>query len=344
MGTKPTHIGVRAGEADHARLRQALDVARDLQHGESVAPELVERSRQTLVDAVWSGDSATRNTADAGLQVIYDRSAEPADRAELLGELVAVGHLAKGLFQRLTHRGGSLPLSRAEWRWLADCLKQPLVERLSGVAEMLEKEGNDERSAPVAPAQSPKQSPDQESAYDRRLSMKPVDRHGQAVAAADPRFDRLADPAEPEERRLDAALAMGPAAVPLLLRLLGGEQHEFATVSLCHLGTTAEARQAVHDAAGRLAFDPSLRPTAEMIRASVEHREAGGASQGAGRRQVRDAAIGDSWLLRALSSCDSPNIMRASVGREVVAIPLAMRQLVAVRLRRGWTESPPEIA
>jgi len=338
MGTRPVHVGAQAGTTDLAQLQQAVDTARGLQAGQSVAPGQVSGARETLIDTLWNEDPTVNHVARQGLGILYDCSIAAEDRAELVGELVAAGPRGRPVLDDLGRRKGELPLSEAEFVGLQGDLELPPAGRLASIAAMLQRETPAEAPSPVMPDGSQDESGRKEFA-DRPQRLPVVRRAGRAVAAGDPQFGRLRDAAIPEPARLDAALQLGAKAVPALLELLGGDQNEFASVALVHLGRAPEARQAVADATTRLEFNPELRPTAEVVRASLQGSGTTASDDRGARLRTRQANIGDTWLLRALKSCDSPNIMQAAAGREVAVIPIALRELAAARVRRGWSES-----
>ena len=146
------------------------------------------------------------------------------------------------------------------------------------------------------------------------------------------------DSAEPSSR-FEAAIAMKEQAVPSLAQMLRGadaDGREVAFAALMDLGLHHGLDKAVHREVTALKLgetQPGVRLAATCIAQRIEHGTA--APSGQARHLPDQGKIGDGLLRRALASCDEPGILRAAAGREVVAIPLAVRQLASLRSRRA---------
>ena len=339
--TKPGFSQSTTGGADAARVARAVEVAQRVGRGEAVAPQAVAQSRDALLDALWSGRAAAA-PAQQGLVALCQAAGSAEERGELLGELVAAGEHARPILAQLVGSAAGAAvgglLSADEWRSLTEGLSLPAAERLGRIGAMLSRE------APAAASSTPADSaraPQEQALEPRATPAADIRADGRATTEGGPDgrgAGTQASEAAAEGARLDAVVAQGPAAIPGLVRQLGGGEgeREFAALALVRLGRNPQAGRAVYSEMRRLEGDPALRPTAEFVRGQLDR----GGGDAVARHRARNAGIGSGMLMRALAACDAPCLLRAATGRETIAIPLALGHLVALRGRqRGANRS-----
>jgi hypothetical protein len=155
----------------------------------------------------------------------------------------------------------------------------------------------------------------------------------QTTVRRDPKT-ALVDKSLDASLRVEAAIALGQDGLAHLGSMLreGGNEREVAFVALGQLAEDPRLARQIHNQMKLLESEPDVRRTAECIRRGIESGSGGWAGN---QRHLGDQArIGDGWLSRAIASCDRPGILQAAAGREVYAIPLALRQLAKLRSRR----------
>jgi len=348
--------------ADMARMCQAIETATQMEAGKPVSPKARAQATEVLLELLYTMTGMGANISHA-LVVLCRSSKDVVEQAELFGEFVAAGERGQLVLDQLTEQTLPEPI-RAYFRAdeltsLQESLTQPPHERLAVIAEMLDHEQSQTSSPPPTRPEEPTERPEEHAPQPRPPTIeskdedrdssgtgpdpeKPISSVGQnSVPQAVETAVALRDSNMLEEARLDAALSVGKSAVPELAGMLQASPNdqEFACAALVHLGRTNEAAaRSVLNHMRQLESDPNLRPIAELIRSQVED-DSNQTADLAARHRAKDAKIADGWLRRAIDNCDRPNILKAAAGRDVLAIPLALKRLVAMRAsRRGRLE------
>jgi hypothetical protein len=280
------------------------------------------------------------------------------EQAQVLGHVIAAGVSGGPILDRLVAAGGDTVsiagMSPAELQALRNSLTRTPQERLALIVDMLRAEMASRPQVPGHPSRPAEAAAQERGVEQRETSLEDVKSEEetpsgsgpdgeelvsgggrpQSDAYADPKsalVDKSLDPSV----RVDAAVEMGEAAIPVLTAMMRGgrDEKEVATVSLMRMvrekpGTALR----VHDEMKLLEGEPEVRRTAEYVRRGVE--DVGGTRPGSQQHLSDQANIGDGWLSRAIASCDRPDILCAASGREFRAIPLALRQLVSMRSKR----------
>lgn len=350
--SQTTDIGV----AD-AQFRRAADVVEQLQGGAQVAPQAVAQAGHALVDSLWRGQAVHLAAAQDGLSLLIPRMSDVGDQAQALGEVIAAGTNARPVLDGLAARGADAVsvagLSPLEMQSLKDQLASPPQELLATIADLLQAEAPASSQAPASRAPAANPAPRAEALPPRQFSMEDAveedpspsgtgpDGDGPASIMSAPQgapsgdsMDVLMDGSVDSSVRVNAAMAMGSMAIAPLVRMLrgnNGDEKELAFVALTRLGADAGTEREVRDQMRVLEGEPDARPTAECIRRGIE---SGGAWSGQQRHLAEQANVSDGWLSRAIASCDRPGILSAAAGREVYAIPLALRQVASLRSKR----------
>jgi hypothetical protein len=317
-------------------LRDADETARNLAAGKAVSTEARARARDAFLDQLWRNSPGTQEAAQRGLLEIYEHSHNEQERSGLIGELVAAGNPAKELLEKIVKTEPSLA-------WLLPLLPLPLSEKLTRIAYFLASEagevpgesdpGSDSPTAPSSNFPRVVFDRPEESQHDKKPDR---DDGGPKIGDGPPELERtLLNPDLDQPTRLDAAMRMGDASVPVLASLLThpdeGER-EFAMVAMSHLGKADATWRQVHTALQRFEMQTGHRRFAESILEGIEaarHPEA--AETGARKRPKSAAGAPDGWLRRALRDCDAPSILQASAGREAFAITLAVKRYAELR-------------
>lgn len=337
---KPGYSNTSGLEVSQADTTAALQVASDVMANKDVSDAAVLQSTRALLDAC-SGPTIPATTQH-GLIALIPRLETPEQRAEAIGELVAIGANTQDVVDNLCQAGEDSPLdgvlSPDEHSSLRNCLVDSLEQRMAMIAGMV----GQRAPAPAEPSQTYQHPAEQAMLNAQRTELVETDdirgsappdmssgpEQGGVTEAGVGEDMSLGDEAIPPETRLAAAVEQGAEAIGELENLLlrGGQGQEFAYVAMMHLGKSPATRRAVHSSARRMEANEAIRPVAETIR---RHVERGGTAGVDAARNRGAAAVGNGWLQRALASCDSPSIMKAAVGREAMAIPLAMRTLAS---------------
>lgn len=343
-----------------AELRRAGDVVGQVRAGEQVAPDAVAHAGEALVDALWGGEASQLALAQDGLPVLIGATREADAQGQLLGDVVAAGARGGPVLDRLTAPDAGAAsvagMSPEELRTLRSSLGRSTRERLEVVADMLRAEMPPGQEVPGRSSPPGNEGPGQWALTQRQTSIESVETAGPgdespSISGPDgedlaPHADQpgqpayedaeaaLTDPSLDPSQRVGAAMLIGSGAIPLLGTMLGRsrDEREVAAVALMRLGAQPETARQVHDRMKLLEGEPAVRPTAEYIRRGIE---SGGGTWSANQRHLADQAdMGEGWLGRAIASCDRPGILTAAAGREIRAIPLALRQLASMRSRR----------
>ena len=327
-----------------AALGRANAIVADLRADKPVAEGLVADAKNTLLDELWSGKAASRDTAQHGLVTIYSRSKDAATRAELIGDLFAAGPQGRAALQELMAGAPSTRLTHDDLHDFAASADRPLSERLQLVISKLATEAGRSRAPNDSKPRAPQpHTPGTGADVATLPSEERSSRAGRVVArrTSDPpkpgdALDDVKNTELPHDYRQARALEAGRSAVALLTPMLTGKnegEREFAVSTLIHLGRTRAAGREVYQEMVRLeANEPQARRSAELIRSAIEDG-AGDRPDARTRDRVRGATVSDGWLRAALQSCDAPSILRAAAGREVVAIALGTRTLHEIRER-----------
>ena len=361
--TTKSDTGYSDGLVNRADVQRALATVQDLRDGISVSPTALAESQETLLQMLWQDSSAS--AVHAPLIIILENSSDAASQGELLGELIATGKRTAPILDRLSLRSMKFHLADDESSALRDALSHSIRDRLALLGKMLQdsKRDRQQQDQPRSDGGRELSPNDREPADDespgpsgggaKQSALHETETSRQRIAKVDPRrpdpggpdpdagqggpgkaefdaasADQLLDRSIPEGTRIDLATDIGSPAVPILAKLLGGEDNEFATLALVHLGQQAKSRHSVYTTALRLESMEGIK-SARLIRETIDNP--GNSEKNDLRSRAKDSAIGDTYLMRALSNCDAPSIMRASLGREAYAIPLAMRTLASLR-------------
>lgn len=349
MGQK-NDIATNQATIDRGQLRGAIATITDLARGEYVSPDLADAAKGMLINALWNKDQSQSSLVQGGVLVYYECLENPEDRAELLGEVIAAGLAAGTIWDYLAQRSNKGVLSAEELAALRQRMQKSPRSSLEFLAGLLPQDPQPGEIPP--PPGSPKPRPHQTAYSETAIRERqagtiraedtphvgpgaedPTSWHQNLDVDTDsdlPRF--LANGDVPEEGRLSVALEHGSESIPVLADLLGTNQTEFGVVALMHLGKSPETRQAVYNAMLRQELTDARKP-AECVRRAIQDDRPDDSSDPGGRSRLQDAGVENSWLIRALNSCDAPSIMCAAKGREVQAIPRLMRKLAS--LRRG---------
>lgn len=322
-------------------VRYADVVINDLVQGKPVAREAVDEAKETLIEQLWSNKASTAGQARHGLSVLYANAANASDKGELIGELIAAGIPAKQTLNDILNFDTANGLDRGEIDSIINSLNEPVKDRFASVVSLyvnsLEPSGTGNggsqdgdgpggrfpvRSAPLPQIPEPKGN----SVEGRRET---PDGDGPIPDEASITNSDLS-----METRLDNALKIGSDAVPILIKLLQNPnraEQEFAYVTLYHLGQTDGAGTDVYHRAHRLEGDLEYKDIASQIRRSV--KGAGGADDQDfhSRDRAKRANVPDRWMQSAFASGDAPSILRAAAGREILAIPMLVSDMVKRR-------------
>jgi hypothetical protein len=313
---------------NQAQLKQASNVVDYLVDGKFVEPEVIKQSTETLLESLCSNTLNVVKTAQSNLPQLIKSLTNANDQAEIIGALVAVGKPAQPILEQLSDLKQSLPvnnlLNKDEMKSLINCLPDTLQERLKAVIEMLQKEASENPLSKAIPLSS-LLFPVAGVAIKNDLKEYLVE--NDSVMDIDIKHNKDTDPS-PDKYDLTNN------SIPMLVDMLYGNSNdkEFAAVALIHLGRTPEARNEVYDEMLRLEMEPEIESITNFIRQGIDASwKSIKALIPKGLYTSKKNTIGDGWLCRAIATCDSPNILKASAGREVIAMPLIIRQLVNVR-------------
>jgi hypothetical protein len=334
--SKPGYTESVSPSAERTKIRDAGKIAEQLAKGKLLSPESTAQARDAFADLLWTDAAGAEIAARTGIIALYGRTTDPADEAVLIGELVAAGKRAAKTFDEILQTRPPRSLSPTEVNMLRQSLDEPPAERLGILTRWLSRQGGRQDTpsrndvprdlGPVDVADPPKSRTES-----RAKESTPPDGGPDPESAAE---SVLSDHSIPEQERLEFARQVGPPAVTALTRMLHGDNvdRDFANTALSLLAASPTAAKKIFDAARKLEIEaPGLRATMEPIRRHAEHTLTGRGSPGRLPPGARDAQIRDGILSRALSMCDSPSILRASAGRESLAIPLVLRQLARLR-------------
>jgi hypothetical protein len=331
---------------DSMPLRYADDVIDNLSHGKPVAREAVDKAKETLIEQIWSNKASAAAVTRKGVAVLYAIATDAAERGELIGELVAAGTPAKQILNEVFNLDPTSSFSQGEKDLLIKSLDEPVKDRFATVVNLYvdafkfvpttdggsQKDGDHRGPFPHRPSallQGQRQA--EGSDEDRRATPDGDGPRPDEAALSD-----LIDSSKPMDTRLDRAMEMGGDAIPALFDLLQSNNQvdqEFAFVALTHLGQTRDAGPDVYRAAHRLEGNLEFKEVAEQIRRSVKGAGGNDDLDFHSRDRAKRANISDRWLRSAFAGGDAPSIMRAAAGREVLAIPMLVAELVKRRRR-----------
>ena len=325
---------------DTRELHDAQTVARHLDSGGDTSRDQAVNAARVLMDQLGREGAQT----DAGdvlaqdLWSIAQRGMSLGDRGRMLGQLVGVGSAAAGVLARLLDdaRGDAFEglLSLAERAALPAMAKLPLQERLAQLALWLEQSaesspvhGNGDDN-PLPPSAEIQES----HAVVPRPQVRETELDDHAVAGASPDPDPKVvwnDASASPETKVQLALALGPSALPLLVKAAANPANREAAVSaLIHLGRDPANSAAVRAEVSKMMMLDDTKTAGALVRDTLAGKEppSGGA---------REHAEGGGWLQRSIDCCSPPAILMAAAGREKLALSLVGERLMTLRQNRA---------
>jgi hypothetical protein len=340
--TRTDSIGI---SRDHSQVRRTRDVIADLARGNPVDADTLAKTKQTLLDSLASTSIATSERSQQELVVVFASSPNDADRAEMIGRLVAVGEKAMRILDLISHLGLPSGFTSPELSHLKDHLNLSIRERLKVCLDWLAEESekpDDKKDYPAREQDTrndrnyPATNDDRKAVFPKKESDDEKEEKEQPALQDPPGLDQIIkDPNSPWDVRMDAVLELGEAAIRPLIALLGegdSAQQRFASDALNELGSHPETARAVYEAARRLESNPEFRSLAREMRTNIEGQ---GAGSGSGRQHgAHNTPVVDGWLRNAIDRCDAPSIMKAAAGRESLALPLVTKRLCELRTKR----------
>jgi len=336
---KPGYTDSRDSSTDLSALYTARAVLDDLAGGKSVSQDALDQAREIYVEFLWEKGSVADKTIRDGLLSLYEHEKDPAGKSFIIGELVAAGPRGTAVLEEIMRKESSTELTPEELRLLRELQDKPPAQRLEKIAALLEEEAKRN-----VPPEAPEPFGDDYPRDDRLILMpqrEPIYiKEDTPIGGAPPELggaeNDLSNPNLPPEQRLQVAEELGTGAVPILSKMLLGndpKEKEFAGVALIHL-SKGSAKRLVHESMRRLEVQPQARRSAEHVRHQVENSGDAVDADMHARSRAKSGGNYDGWLRRAFSQCDAPSILKAAAGREVLAIPIGIRQIHEMRARK----------
>jgi hypothetical protein len=342
QGSRTDSIGI---STDHSPVRQTKDVIADLARGNPVDADTLAKTKQRLLDSLASTSIATSERSQQELVVVFASSPNEADRAEMIGRLVAVGYKAMRVLDLISRLGLPAGFTSQELSYLKDHLDLSIRERLKVCSDWLAEESEKPDRQKDYPAREqntrnernyPITNDERKAVFPKKESDDEKEEKGQPALQGPPGLDEIMDPDSSRDVRMHAVRELGEAAIPALIALLGNSdsaQKQFASDALNELGSHSETARAVYEAARRLESNPDFRSVAREIRANIDGQRTGGS--GSGRLHgAHNTPVVDRWLRNAIDRCDAPSIMKAANGRESLALPLVTSRICELRTKR----------
>ena len=112
---------------------------------------------------------------------------------------------------------------------------------------------------------------------------------------------------------------------------------EFARSALIQLGSNPIYKREILQGLKKLNCSPEHRTDVEFIEKALigsGPKKYPSVNSYSPENDNKIVPVKDGWLMRAIASCDSPNILMASRGRESVAIQLVVKKIAEVRQNR----------
>lgn len=340
---KPNPVHEADNLIDPAAVLHAADVASQLAHGGPAADASVAHARAVLFYSLWEGGQRATGVLHRGLSEMYVGASSAEDQAELIGEFVAAGDLSTIIMNQIaqTHDAQEVAefLSASDMDTLSASLEKSVYERLATILSLFSEHGHSNGDPiPIHYAEDDHLAVTRQrfSGGGARSDEKNINGDGGDGDIPAPDIS-LRDTSIPEEIRFSVALARGEVAIPELADMLCSDlvNREFACETLIALGNEGGEARTVYNHVRLLDVDPDAREAARFVRDGVSSHDLETPGNLRARQHAGSGAIGDGWLHRALEACDVPSVLRASAGRELVAIPLAVRQLVRERRKNG---------
>lgn len=347
---KPGATDTRDLSNDLATLRHAQSIVQDVMDGKRIRPEMIDQARETFIEMIWNGQPTTESASRRGLLILYAKSPDPSDKAELIGELFAAGKRGQSILEEILRVDSSTKLTADELQALRNSMHLPLQDRLKLVLRLMSEEmavqgRTDGSNLPDndLPFGSDKAilPPRLDTLKDEEITDSaggPPDDLETLTQTKEGAKAILMDPGRSFEVRHKAAMALGREAVPFLGQQLLNEnatQREFAVAALINLGKTRDAARTVHETMQRYETVLDTRRAAEFVQKTMESEIRGENYDPLARERAKSAGIADGWLRRSMADCDSPNILKAAAGREAIAIPMGIRLLHEMRTARA---------
>lgn len=328
------------GFHESSALKAGESVFDHIRQGDPIGPGDFADAGSCIARTLIQGDTSAQNRAQQLAAALYSSAPDGETKAELTGWLVASGTCSQELLKAVvtSDPASILPDVLGETP-LEDFLALDAKNKLGKLANRLAEWSGTEPAVPDNPTVPGAES--LEAVIPGRQEVAPEDADGNdapAVAGGPDRIDQLRallnEPGIDPSVQLGIALELQELGVPALLGLARSGNPGYQEVA--YAGYTRWGRDqgrgqdAIRDAIA-LEGNPSTRRLGESIRAAVQGDEFGPSRGAEGKGRWSDGPVSTNWLDAAFQSADSPSILAAAAGREVYAIPVAMRRLWKLR-------------
>jgi len=323
-------------------LSQAFGVMADLARGNTVSAEALDQAKHALLDSLASQPVTDTAISQQGLVTLFAASPNAADRAELIGNLVAVGAKAAPVLDVILRLNLPTGLTTQEIDFIKEHLQMSPKELLQAFSHWLEEaqKAGAQSSAPrqrqgTGDKDYPLSNDDRKGVLPKKESDDEEEKNEQPdPALGPPELEKqIRDPTLGQQERIHASLELGESAIRPLVNLLHSDnpdEQRFASLALYELGGRSETARAVYEAMRHLESTREFRDLAREIRRYIEDQATDSGS--GGRQRPYNSPVVDGWLRNAIDRCDAPGIMRAAAGRETLALSLVTRRLCELRI------------
>ena len=301
-----------------------------IQKGGSISDDDYSNAGVEIAYGLRSGDEGSQIQAKQMAASIYGAIQDGASKAEMLGWLLVAGAPSIELVRLISEgKEGALVRGILGGLELGDFLDLPSGEKLERLVELID-DGE--------PNREPKPRPPVEelnSIIQRQIEIcededdasgdggDGNDKKNRLIALGDMLVDEDVDP----DARHAAAVELRQMGIPILLELARSDNpvaREHAFTGLVKMGRDPNGFQDAMRDAITLESEKSTRNLGESVRACVQGGELDAAQNSDHWSQ---GPVATSWLDAAFESADSPSILAAATGREVFAIPMAVRRI-----------------
>jgi hypothetical protein len=315
--------------------------------GNSIDTATIVSAAADLVDQVSSGRGTFNSEESAALEILFDKCDSIDAKARIIGKLIAAGTASKPVFDNFSKDKNALILffDQKEIQDIEAHLSEPIEARLGVLTSILDKHGSNENSQPgdnrMPGAESEEQNATLSSSSRRRkesADKKMTDSDPDALKAA------IVNSALPEMQRFAACKALGKESIPLLsgMILKGGSKNErdreFAKVALIQLSfdTDTGLTREIFKSLQNISCYPELSADSEFLLRNINKYDAGSGQTNQVPSHANDEKSEpqkDGWMMRAIDTCDTPNILMSSIGRESITIPLVIKKIAELKKR-----------
>lgn len=308
-------------------IGKAGAIIQALAEGKAVSPDAIATAKQQLLAELHSSSRPKQAEAGDKLGILYRNTKSRQDRWELAGDLLAAGTAGVPVLEREIN--DHEPLA-----FLKRIAHMPVGKQLEAVAEFLATFLTPTGRSEKTPGQSGTEPVDWRETAIRQRERKDEDDHGDGP----PNLESIIrDSSQPEEDRLNAAKQMGSLAVIPVMDVLCAPQsdadREFAVQALLALSRT-EASAAIQRELQVMAAS-GHRDMAERIQGAMQSVSSAKTAHPTMRPgSGHSSPIPDRWLRRAVDRGDTVGILQAGLGRETLAIRLALRHCAELQAER----------